>query len=102
MRPSCGPAIWPIAPRSSVVTWPLPTTPPRPTTPTRAGPKNPAACLLRIASAIPLVRRVALGAQHQLATFLAWDDAVIVHREPIRLFEPLLDLNSLEDLDYIP
>src|SRR5262249_59214553 len=67
-----------------------------------AVPKNPHAFLVRIDSAIPLVRQIALGAQDQLATFLASDYAVIVHREPSRLFEPLLDLNSLEDLDYIP
>jgi hypothetical protein len=48
------------------------------------------------------VRQVALGAQDQLATFLALDGAAVILPEPARFFEYLTDLGSLEDLDYIP
>jgi Bacterial virulence factor lipase N-terminal len=67
-----------------------------------AAPKNPHAFLVRIDSADPLVRQIALGAQDQLATFLASEGAVIIHPEPSKFFEDLLDLALLEDLDYIP
>src|SRR5262249_36786153 len=67
-----------------------------------AVPKNPHAFLVRIDSPNPLMRQIALGAQEQLATFLASDGAVIIPPEPSRLFEDLIDLAQLEALDYLP
>src|SRR5262249_22090837 len=67
-----------------------------------AVPKNPHAFLVRIDSPVPLVRHIALGAQEQLATFLASDGAVIIHPDPSQFFEDVIDLALLEDLDYIP
>ena len=67
-----------------------------------AVPKNQHPFLIRIDSPVPLVRQIAFGAQDQLATFLASDGAVIVDPEPSHLFEDLVDLALLEDLDYIP
>src|SRR5262249_52429176 len=67
-----------------------------------AVPKNPHGFMLRIDSPDPLVRQIAFGAQERIATFLASDGAVIIDPEPNRLFEDLLDVALLEDLDYIP
>ena len=67
-----------------------------------AVPKNPHGFLGRIDSPVPLVRQIALGAQEQVARFLASDGAVVTRPEPGRLFEELRDLAQLEDLDYIP
>jgi hypothetical protein len=67
-----------------------------------AVPKNQHAFLLRIDSPVPLVRQVAFGAQEQMAMFLASEGALTLDPEPSRLFEELIDLALLEDLDYIP
>jgi hypothetical protein len=67
-----------------------------------AVPKNSHPFLVRIDSGVPLVRQVALAAQDQAATFLASGGAMIILPEPVRFFEYLVDLGSLEDLDYIP
>jgi hypothetical protein len=67
-----------------------------------AVPKNPHMFMIRIDSPIALVRQIAFGVQDQIATFLASDGALIIHPEPSRFFEDLLDPAALEDLDYIP
>jgi hypothetical protein len=67
-----------------------------------AVPKNPHTFMTRIDSPNPLVRQIAFGAQHQLATFLASGGTVISRPEPSRFFTDLIDLALLEDLDYIP
>jgi hypothetical protein len=67
-----------------------------------AVPKNPHMFMIRIDSPVALVRQIAFAAQEQIATFLASDGALIIHPEPSRFFEELLDLALLEDLDYIP
>jgi hypothetical protein len=45
---------------------------------------------------------IALGAQEQIATFLASDGKTIVHPEPARFFEVPIKLPLPEDLNYIP
>ena len=66
-----------------------------------AVPKNPHAFITRIDSPIPLVREVALGAQRQMAAFLASGGANTIDPDPNRFFEPVDDLSELGDLNYI-
>jgi hypothetical protein len=67
-----------------------------------AVPKNQHPFLIRIDSAVPLVRQMALAAQDQAAMFFASDGATVILPEPTLFFELLTDLVSLDDLDYIP
>jgi hypothetical protein len=67
-----------------------------------AVPKNQHPYLIRIDSPVALVRQIAFAAQNQAATFFASGGTQLIDPEPSRFFEPLIDLSSLEDLDYIP
>src|SRR5262249_53221655 len=64
-------------------------------------PKNPHAFMVRIDSTDPLVRQIAFGAQEELATFLASDEAVIIHPEPNRFFEVPIQGPLPEGLNYV-
>jgi hypothetical protein len=48
------------------------------------------------------VRQIVLGAQEQIATFLASGGAAVTQPEPDAFFDGLLDIARLEDLDYLP
>jgi hypothetical protein len=65
-------------------------------------PKNPHLFPFQIESPVPLVRQIAFGVQELIATVLASDGTVIIHPEPSRFFEGLIDLALLEDLNFIP
>jgi dienelactone hydrolase len=67
-----------------------------------AVPKNQHPFLIRIDSPVALVRQIAFAAQEQAATFLASGGTEVIDPAPSQFFEPVIDLNSLEDLDYIP
>jgi hypothetical protein len=67
-----------------------------------AVPRNQHPFLVRIDSPVALVRQVAFAAEEQAATFLASGGTTIILPEPVRFFEFLTDLESLEDLNYIP
>jgi pimeloyl-ACP methyl ester carboxylesterase len=65
-------------------------------------PKNPHGFPLQIESPVPLVRQIAFGVQELIAKFLESGGATVIDPEPSRFFEPLIDLNTLENLDFIP
>jgi hypothetical protein len=62
-------------------------------------PTIPHAFLTRIE--IPGFRAITLGAQEQIATFLATDGAAVIHPEPARFFETPVSLPLAEGLNYI-
>jgi Bacterial virulence factor lipase N-terminal len=64
-----------------------------------AMPKNPHRFMVNVE--IPAARAFALAAQHQIADFFASGGTLIVHPEPIWLFEMPI-VRQLEDLSFIP
>jgi len=64
--------------------------------------KDPHAFAFRIFDPGALARQIALGAQQQVALFLASGGELIIHPEPARFFEVPVLLPLPEDLSYIP
>lgn len=61
----------------------------------------PHAYLLRVQTP-PNVARVALGAQHQIATFFASDGKTVMHPEPRELWESPIAALLPDDLYFLP
>ena len=64
--------------------------------------KDPHAFAFRIFGPGALARQIALGAQQQVALFLASNGELIIHPEPARFFEVPVLLPLPEGLSYIP
>jgi pimeloyl-ACP methyl ester carboxylesterase len=64
--------------------------------------KNPHVFMPSRDGADVAIRPIALGAQEQIAVFLATDGVTIVHPEPARFFEVPVNLPLPEDLVFIP
>jgi virulence factor lipase-like protein len=64
--------------------------------------KNPHVFMPSIDGADVAIRPIALGAQEQIAVFLASDGLTIIHPEPARFFEVPVALPLPEDLNFIP
>jgi hypothetical protein len=58
--------------------------------------------VIAVGSQNALVRAIALGAQEQIAVFLASDGTLIIHPDPARFFEVPTVLPLPEELNYIP
>jgi len=64
--------------------------------------RNPHGFAFAIADPSALARQIALGAQQQVALFLASNGELIIHPEPRRFFEVPIILPLPEGLSYIP
>lgn len=64
-------------------------------------PRNPHNFLILPTSPNALVRAIARGAQRQIAAFIASDGTVILHPEPVRLFDVPLPGELPEVLNYV-
>lgn len=62
-------------------------------------PKNPHVFASAIESPVPLVRQIAFRVQELIATFFVSEGTVIIHPSPF--FEDLIDIELLEDLDFL-
>jgi hypothetical protein len=64
--------------------------------------RNPHGFMRLVTSMNPLARDIALGAQEQMAVFLASEGKTIIHPEPRRFFEVPIQGPLPEELNYIP